>query len=153
MLEIRQRGGVRELVGRFPYRAKAVISDRGRVRKESLAARAFAFAIDAEPTRRIDVLVGHDFGKPIASRQSGTLAIQDGDDAVTFVAQLPNPAPSCLTQRCSYQRWAIRVFKFAQSTPPCYVNLVSSRRRHMLRRRSNCVLRIWTGGNTTKAPT
>ena len=40
------------------------------------------------------MLVGHDFGKPVASRQSGTLAITDGDDAVNFVAQLPNPAPT-----------------------------------------------------------
>ena len=94
MLEIRQRGGVRELVGRFPYRTTATISDRGRVRKESFNSRAFAFAIEDETNRRLDVLVGHDFGKPIASRQSGTLAIQDGDDAVSFVAQLPNPAPS-----------------------------------------------------------
>ena len=94
MLELRQRGGVRELVGRFPYRAKAIMSDRGRVRKETFNPRAFDFSINQELDRRIDILVGHDFGKPVASRQSGTLAIQDGDDAVSFVAQLPNPAPS-----------------------------------------------------------
>ena len=34
-------------------------------------------------------LVGHDFGKPVASRQSGTLAIVDSAEAVTFEATLP----------------------------------------------------------------
>ena len=66
----------------------------GRVRKETFNPRAFDFAINQEPARRIDILVGHDFGKPVASRQSGTLAITDGDDAVNFIATLPNPAPS-----------------------------------------------------------
>lgn len=40
------------------------------------------FAIEEEPERRIDLLVGHDFGKPIASRQSGTLQIENAVDAV-----------------------------------------------------------------------
>ena len=65
------------------------MSDRGRVRKESFNSRAFAFSIEDEQTRRLDILVGHDFGKPVASRQSGTLAITDSDDAVNFVATLP----------------------------------------------------------------
>ena len=93
-LEIRQGGGSRTLVGRFPYNGLATISDGGRTRKESISSRAFSFAIDNEVDRfgtpiRIDQLSGHDFGKPLASRQSGTLAIQDADDAVTFQAQLP----------------------------------------------------------------
>ena len=81
-------------MGRFPYNGLATISDRGRTRKESISSRAFAFSIDNEVDRfgvpiRIDLLTGHDFGKPLASRQAGTLAIQDADDAVTFQAQLP----------------------------------------------------------------
>ena len=93
-LEIRQGGGSRTLVGRFPYGGLATIADRGRTRKESINSRAFAFAIDNEVDRfgvpiRIDLLTGHDFGKPLASRQAGSLAIQDADDAVTFQAQLP----------------------------------------------------------------
>ena len=93
-LEIRLGGGSRTLVGRFPYGATATLSDRGRTRKEVISSRAFSFAIDNEVDRygtpiRIDLLTGHDFGKPLASRQAGTLAIQDADDAVTFQATLP----------------------------------------------------------------
>ena len=93
-LEIRQGGGSRLMVGRFPYGGLATIADRGRTRKEVINSRAFAFAIDNDVDRfgipiRIDLLSGHDFGKPLASRQQGTLAIQDADDAVTFQATLP----------------------------------------------------------------
>ena len=93
-LEIRQGGGSRMIVGRFPYGQLATIADRGRTRKEVISSRAFSFAIDNEVDRvgapiRLDLLTGHDFGKPLASRQAGTLAIQDADDAVTFQAQLP----------------------------------------------------------------
>ena len=42
--------------------------------------------------RKIDLLVGHDFGKPIASRQSGSLTIADSAEAVTFEATLPEEA-------------------------------------------------------------
>ncbi|MCY4414955.1 MAG: HK97 family phage prohead protease [Chloroflexi bacterium] len=87
-LEIRQEGGARVLLGTFPYGTLATISDRGTVRKETILPRAFRYAIE-ERERKIDLLVGHEFGKPIASRQSGTLAIADSDDAVTFEATLP----------------------------------------------------------------
>ena len=87
-LEIRQVGGARTISGRFPYGTLGVVSDRGSVRKERIASRAFNFAI-ADTSRRIDLLVGHDFGKPIASRQSGTLQIADSAEAVTFEATLP----------------------------------------------------------------
>ena len=93
-LEIRQGGGSRIIRGRFPYGSTATLADRGRTRKEVINSRAFSFAIDNTVDRvgaplRIDLLTGHDFGKPLASRQAGTLAIQDADDAVTFQAQLP----------------------------------------------------------------
>ena len=87
-LELRQIGGARTIVGAFPYNRLGVINDRGSVRKERLGPRAFQHAIDTEPERRLDFLVGHDFGKPIASRQSGTLTITDADDAVRFTATL-----------------------------------------------------------------
>ena len=90
-LELRQEGGSRKLVGRFPYGSLGVVSDRGSVRKERIASHAFNYAI-ADTTRRIDLLVGHDFGKPIASRQSGTLQIADSAEAVTFEATLPAEA-------------------------------------------------------------
>ena len=38
--------------------------------------------------------MGHDFGKPIASRQSGTLAIANSPEAVPFEATLPEDPPS-----------------------------------------------------------
>ena len=91
-LEIRQFGGARSIVGTFHYGTTGTVSDRGRVRKESFASRAFRFAIDQEPDRKIDLLVGHDFGKPIASRQSGSLVISDSAEAVTFTATLPEEA-------------------------------------------------------------
>ena len=95
-LELRQSGGARTLHGRFNYNSMATIRDRGRVRKEKFEPRAFRFAIDQEPDRRIDLLVGHDYGKPLASRQAGTLNIEDGTDAVTFEARLPDDPPSCV---------------------------------------------------------
>ncbi len=93
-LEIRRSGGARLLAGRFNYGSTATMRNRGRVRKERFGPRAFRFAIEEEPERRIDILVGHNFGMPIASRQSGTLKIKDGDDAVTFEAKLPDDPPS-----------------------------------------------------------
>ena len=91
-LEIRRGGGASSIVGTFNYNVRGVVSDRGRVRKESFASRAFRFAIDEQPDRKIDILVGHDFGKPVASRQSGTLSIADSAEAVTFEATLPEEA-------------------------------------------------------------
>ncbi len=92
-LEIRQVGGSRVLSGSFPYGSTATVSDRGRVRKESFSTGAFRFAIEDE-SRAIDILVGHDFGKPIASRGAGTLDIEDVGDFVRFEARLPDHPPS-----------------------------------------------------------
>ena len=92
-LEIRRSGQSRVLRGRFNYGSMATIRDRGRVRKERFEPRAFRFAIEDE-ARQIDVLAGHDFGKPLASRKAGTLEIVDGDEAVTFEARLPDDPPS-----------------------------------------------------------
>ena len=88
-LEIRQVGGARQIVGKFRYSSTAVIADRGQTRKEIIMPNAFQFAIDTEPERRLDLLVGHDFGKPIASRQSGTLLISNSAESVDFEAMLP----------------------------------------------------------------
>ena len=92
-LEIRRSGDKRILTGRFNYGSTATIRDRGRVRKERFEPRAFNFAIEDE-TRQLDILVGHDFGKPIASRKAGTLEIEDSADAVNFEARLPDDPPS-----------------------------------------------------------
>ena len=92
-LEIRQVDGRCVLAGRFPYGAMATMSDRGRVRKGSFAPRAFRFTFEQEPERRIDLLVGHDFNRPIASRQAGSLVVEDGPDALVFTATLPEDPP------------------------------------------------------------
>ena len=92
-LEIRRSGGSRTVRGRFNYSSMATIRDRGRVRKERFEPGAFRYVIE-DDSRQIDVLVGHDFGKPLASRKAGTLSIEDGADAVTFEARLPDDPPS-----------------------------------------------------------
>lgn len=93
-LEIRRSGGGRTLSGSFPYNQTATRRDRGRVRKESFNSNAFRFAIEQEPERRLDLLVGHSWDKPLASRQAGTLTVRNTPDAVTFEAVLPDDPPS-----------------------------------------------------------
>ena len=86
-LELRRAGdGSATLSGRFPYNKPAVLSDggpTGRPRKEVIASRAFSYRVD-RPDEDIHFLVGHDYGKPLASRSAGTLNLTDGDDALIF---------------------------------------------------------------------
>ena len=90
-LELRQRGGGRTLSGRFPYRSRATVRDRGRVRKEMFLQRAFAFAVEDE-TREIHLLSGHSFDRPLASKRRGSLRLEDRDDGLRFEADLPEEA-------------------------------------------------------------
>ena len=85
-LEVRQDG--RELHGFFPYNSTATIARQGRVRKEYFKPRAFSFAVD-DPTREINLLVGHDFNRPLASRQNGTFDLIDDETGLAFTARLP----------------------------------------------------------------
>lgn len=88
-LELRRRGGSSRLRGSFPYNRTATLSDggrRGRPRKEKFAPGAFAFTVE-DPDARVDLLVGHDFGKPLASRTNGTLELEDTPDALLFEAR------------------------------------------------------------------
>lgn len=87
-LEVRQQGKAPVIRGLFPYGALAVMSDRGAVRKERFARGAFRFALQDEPDREINLLVGHSFDKPLASRQNGSLVLRDTDDALTFEATI-----------------------------------------------------------------
>ena len=85
-LEYRQRG--RQLSGSFAYGSVATLRDRGRVRKESFGPRAFRFAVrDAD--REIDLLAGHSFDRPLASKRGGSLLLDDSDEALEFSAELP----------------------------------------------------------------
>ena len=88
-LELRAaRDGSRRLSGSFPYNSRAVLSDGGRTgrpRKEAFAPGAFAYRID-NPDEEIHLLIGHDYDRPLASREAGTFFVSDKPDAVSFQA-------------------------------------------------------------------
>lgn len=89
-LEIRRKGDSTRISGSFPYNSTATLSDggkRGRPQKERFASGAFDFSID-ESDLDIHFLVGHDFGKPLASRNAGSLVLRSTDDALVFEATL-----------------------------------------------------------------
>ncbi len=81
-LELRadNKGGVR-VSGRFPYSTE---TDLAPGRAERIEARAFAERIDAGED--INLLFGHDWQRPLASRAAGSLEITDTDDALEFRA-------------------------------------------------------------------
>ena len=91
-LSVRAEGdGSRVITGTFPYGVTATLSDGGRnggrPRKERFKARAFSFRVD-DPEADINLLVGHDFAKPLASKLTGSLSLTDADDALTFEARV-----------------------------------------------------------------
>jgi len=90
-LELRRASdGSTRLRGSFPYNKRAVLSDGGRTgrpRKEGFASRAFSYRVE-DQKEEIHLLVGHDFGQPLASRGAKTLTLTDGDDALTFEATI-----------------------------------------------------------------
>ena len=90
-LEVRQEGETVSVRGRFPYGVDATMSDRGTVRKERFHPRAFAFAID-DPEREINLLRGHSFDAPLASKRNGTLVLEDSEDGLAFTARFPAEA-------------------------------------------------------------
>ena len=90
-LETRQRDEpIDVLRGFFPYESRAIISDRGPIRKEQIASHGFAYAIN-DPERELSFLYGHDFDNPVASRKAGSLDILDSAEGVGFEARLPKP--------------------------------------------------------------
>jgi hypothetical protein len=69
----------------------ATLSDggrRGRPRKERFAPKAFEYRVE-QPDAEIHLLVGHDFGKVLASKLSDTLKLTDTEDALSFEANIP----------------------------------------------------------------
>lgn len=90
-LEVRQQNKRPTIVGRFPYNALAVLSDRGTVRKETIKPGAFDYALK-DPARDVNLLVGHSFDKPVASKLSGTLEFNDTEDFLEFIATIPEGA-------------------------------------------------------------
>ena len=85
-LEVRRQGKRPVIRGKFPYGALAVIADRGKVRKERILPGAFNFALNDD--REINLLVGHDFDKPLASRSAGTLTFEDTPEEFVFDATI-----------------------------------------------------------------
>ena len=85
-LEIRRDG--RTISGFFPYSKLAVVSDRGKTRKETFKPRAFRFAVE-DPTREINLLNAHNFNQPLASKISGAFDLVDDDTGIAFTALLP----------------------------------------------------------------
>ena len=119
-LEIRARG--RKLRGSFPYNSTAVVSDRGRVRKERIRPGAFSWQLrefknlqsqaagekglneakaallrEEMARRNVDLLRGHNFDRPIASLLGDTLELDDTATALRFEATLPENPPSWVT--------------------------------------------------------
>lgn len=85
-LEYRAVGRI--LSGEFRYGSTATVRDRGRVRKERIAPRAFRFAVD-NPETRIELLRGHNYDSPLAVRPGGSLELEDTPEALRFRAELP----------------------------------------------------------------
>ena len=90
-LEVRQQGKRPVIAGRFPYNEWAVLSDRGTVRKEEIMPGAFDFTL-SDPLAEVNLLFGHSFDKPLASRQSGTLELNDSEKFLEFFATIPEGA-------------------------------------------------------------
>ncbi|MBO9478248.1 HK97 family phage prohead protease [Shimia sp. R11_0] len=86
-LEVRQQGKSPVIAGSFPYNTWAVLSDRGTVRKEEIEPGAFDFTLQ-DATREINLLFGHSFDKPLASRKAGSLVLKDTPEALTFEATI-----------------------------------------------------------------
>lgn len=86
-LELRRAGRRATIAGRFPYGALAVIADRGTVRKERILPGAFDFALNDED-REVNLLFGHSFDRPLASKKRGTLVFKDTPEALTFEASI-----------------------------------------------------------------
>lgn len=97
VIETRQRGR-RTIRGEFPYGKTATIRNRGRgpsaPRKERIGRRAFRHSAESED-QRVDLLVGHDFNRPIAAKlrrgETGrsALALFDEPERLRFEALLP----------------------------------------------------------------
>lgn len=90
-LEVRQQGKRPVIAGRFPYNEWAVLSDRGTVRKEEILPGAFDFTL-SDPLAEVNLLFGHSFDRPLASRRSGTLELQDTERFLEFFATIPEGA-------------------------------------------------------------
>lgn len=82
-LEVRSEGGTTRLRASFPYNAETELAPG---RREVFASRAFASSVDDGSD--VLLLLGHDMGKPLASRAAGTLTLRDSDSALEITATI-----------------------------------------------------------------
>lgn len=80
-LEVRSEGGTTRLRASFPYGSETELAPG---RHEVFAPRAFAASVDDGSD--VLLLLGHDMGKPLASRAAGTLTLRDSDSALEITA-------------------------------------------------------------------
>ena len=83
----------RILAGRFPYNTIATVNAGGRMVREQFSPGAFAPSMDADD-QRIDLLLQHDFSKPLANRQTGSLTLRETPTALEFEAVIPENGTS-----------------------------------------------------------
>ena len=86
--DLEYRAGGRTLSGEFRYGEMATMADRGSVRKETVDPGAFSFAVE-DRQREINLLVGHSFDQPLASKLAGSLLLDDSAQGLQFRATLP----------------------------------------------------------------
>ena len=85
--EIRRRG--RGVSGSFRYTQTRTTRDRGRRRKVRVKPGAFDYALQADD-REIQLILGREYSKPLASKLGGTLKLQNTSAALIFeVDRLP----------------------------------------------------------------
>ncbi|RIK96979.1 MAG: HK97 family phage prohead protease [Proteobacteria bacterium] len=80
-IEVRSEGGTTRLRASFPYNTETELAPG---RREVFASRAFAASVDGGSD--VLLLLGHDMGKPLASRAAGTLTLRDSDSALEITA-------------------------------------------------------------------
>lgn len=86
-LEVRTSAdGATVLRGRFPYAVPTLLQGGRERRREVFEARAFGASV--ADGGDVHLLVHHDMQKPLASREAGSLRLEDTDDALTFEATL-----------------------------------------------------------------
>jgi HK97 family phage prohead protease len=83
-LEVRAEGGATRLRATFPYGAETELAAG---RRETFAPHAFAASV-GDGGHDVLLLMGHDLGKPLASRAAGSMQLRDSDSALEIEATI-----------------------------------------------------------------
>ena len=95
-VETRRRGS--RVHGSIPYRSRAVINNKGRVRKEELMPGSLSWSI-SQPDRNVQFLAGHSYDAVLASQATGTLKFLERKNSLDFEAKLPPDKDMTTAQR------------------------------------------------------